>query len=118
MRSCHANFQPQAMRVVAAAARAGAAKLAADKSFTKTIEGMKINLDWGGAELVPALYPAQVRLTDAQTGAPVTDLEPYLGAWDTRSFSTRTNPIISIAPDGDSAVYSRSSRVARRRPRS
>jgi hypothetical protein len=58
------------------------AALVADKSFTKTVDGMKITLDWGGGELVPgAFVRLKYRLADAQTGAPVRDLEPYLGAW-------------------------------------
>jgi hypothetical protein len=58
------------------------AALVADTSFTKTIEGMKISLDWGGGELTPgAFVRLKYRLTDAQTGEPVRDLEPYLGAW-------------------------------------
>ena len=58
------------------------AALVEDMSFTKTVDGMKINLDWGGGELAPgAFVRLKYRLTDAQTGEPVRDLEPYLGAW-------------------------------------
>jgi hypothetical protein len=58
------------------------AALVADTSFTKTIDGMKISLDWGGGELTPgAFVRLKYALRDAQTGAPVRDLEPYLGAW-------------------------------------
>jgi Heavy metal binding domain len=58
------------------------AALVADKSFTKIVDGMKISLDWGGGELAPgAFVRLKYRLTDAQTGAPVKNLEPYLGAW-------------------------------------
>jgi hypothetical protein len=58
------------------------AVLDADTSFTKTIDGMKISLDWGGGELVPgAFVRLKYRLADAQTGEPVRNLEPYLGAW-------------------------------------
>lgn len=58
------------------------AALVADTSFTRTVDGMKISLDWGGSELVPgAFIRLKYRLADAQTGAPVRDLEPYLGAW-------------------------------------
>jgi hypothetical protein len=58
------------------------AALVADTSFTKTVDGMKISLDWGGSELVPgAFVRLKYSLTDAQTGAPIRDLEPYLGAW-------------------------------------
>jgi hypothetical protein len=59
-----------------------AAALVADTSFTKTVDGMKISLDWGGGELTPgAFVRLKYTLADAQTGAPVRDLEPYLGAW-------------------------------------
>lgn len=62
--------------------RPAGAALVADTSFTKTIDGMKINLDWGGGELVPgAFVRLKYALTDARTGEPVRDLEPYLGAW-------------------------------------
>ena len=58
------------------------AALTADTSFVKTIDGMKISLGWGGAELVPgAFVRLKYQLTDARTGEPVRDLEPYLGAW-------------------------------------
>jgi len=59
-----------------------AAALVPDASFTKTIDGMKISLEWGGAELVPgAFVRLKYQLADARTGEPVRDLEPYLGAW-------------------------------------
>jgi hypothetical protein len=59
-----------------------AAALVADTSLTKTIDGMKISLDWGGGELTPgAFVRLKYTLADARTGAPVKDLEPYLGAW-------------------------------------
>ncbi|HEY0098116.1 MAG TPA: hypothetical protein VGB76_04080, partial [Pyrinomonadaceae bacterium] len=58
------------------------AALVADTSFTKTVDGMKISLDWGTGELsAGAFVRLKYRLADAQTGAPVKDLEPYLGAW-------------------------------------
>ncbi len=61
---------------------AGGAKLTPDASFTKTVEGMKIKLDWGGAKLVPgAFVRLRYSIADARTGEPVRDLEPYLGAW-------------------------------------
>ena len=58
------------------------AALVADTSFTKIVDGMKITLDWGGSELVPgAFIRLKYRLADAKTGAPIQNLEPYLGAW-------------------------------------
>ncbi len=59
--------------------------LTPDATLTKTIDGMKINLSLGrgdGAMPVAGLFvPLKYSLTDAQTGAPVQDLQPYLGAW-------------------------------------
>jgi hypothetical protein len=58
------------------------AALVADTSFTKIIDGMKISLDWSGSELVPGMFVRlKYNLADARTGAPIRDLEPYLGAW-------------------------------------
>lgn len=74
-----AGYHPPRMTTRKTPARAA---LVADNSFTKTIDGMKINLDWGGGELVPgAFVRLKYALTDARTGEPVRDLEPYLGAW-------------------------------------
>ncbi|HEX8071177.1 MAG TPA: heavy metal-binding domain-containing protein [Pyrinomonadaceae bacterium] len=59
------------------------AALTPDASLTKTVDGMTINLTLG-ADNAPAagvLVPLTYRLTDARTGEPVRDLEPYLGAW-------------------------------------
>ncbi|HYG08388.1 MAG TPA: heavy metal-binding domain-containing protein, partial [Pyrinomonadaceae bacterium] len=62
--------------------RAIAAALVPDTSLTKTVDGMKINLEWGGGELVAgAFVRLKYSLADALTGEPVRDLEPYLGAW-------------------------------------
>jgi hypothetical protein len=59
-----------------------AAALVPDASLTKTIDGMKINLDWGSAELVAgAFVRLKYDIADALTNEPVRDLEPYLGAW-------------------------------------
>jgi hypothetical protein len=59
-----------------------AAALVPDTHFTKTVDGMKISLGWGGAKLVPgAFVRLRYAIADARTGAPVRDLEPYLGAW-------------------------------------
>jgi hypothetical protein len=64
------------------------ARLEPDTTLTKTIDGMTINLEMGtggatvaAAPVAGAFIPLKYRLTDAQTGAPVKDLQPYLGAW-------------------------------------
>lgn len=64
-------------------AKAALPRLTPDATLTKTIDGMKINLEMGnGATPVAGNFiPLKYSLTDAQTGAPVKDLEPYLGAW-------------------------------------
>jgi hypothetical protein len=66
----------------ATSAKPAPAALVADTSFTKTVDGMKVSLNWGGGELTPgAFVRLKYALVDARTGAPVRDLEPYLGAW-------------------------------------
>ncbi|HLL72516.1 MAG TPA: heavy metal-binding domain-containing protein [Pyrinomonadaceae bacterium] len=57
------------------------AALVADASFTKTVDGMKINLEWDRELKAGAFIRLKYVLTDARTGEPVKDLEPYLGAW-------------------------------------
>ncbi len=60
-------------------------RLTPDVTLTKTVDGMKVYLSLGngdGVAPVAGLFvPLKYRLTDAQTGAPVQDLQPYLGAW-------------------------------------
>jgi len=54
----------------------------ADETLAKTVEGTRVQLDWGGKPLTAGvLVPLRYHLADAQTGQPVRDLEPYLGAW-------------------------------------
>ncbi len=62
---------------------ASPALLTPDKTLAKTVDGMKINLELGGASApaAGALIPLKYRLTDERTGEPVRNLEPYLGAW-------------------------------------
>lgn len=55
--------------------------LVADTSFTKTIDGMKINLQWDRDLTAGAFVRLKYSLADARTGEAVRDLEPYLGAW-------------------------------------
>jgi len=58
------------------------AKLVADKSFSKTVDGTRFDLRFDPVKFV-AGKPAQLKyhLSDARTGEPVIDLKPYLGAW-------------------------------------
>jgi hypothetical protein len=78
----HRSLATAGYRALRGASAVAAAKLSADTSHTKTIDGMKISLEWGGGELVPgAFVRLKYRITDARTNAPVRDLEPYLGAW-------------------------------------
>jgi len=60
-----------------------AASLTPDPMLVKTFDGMRIKLEFGGSgtAVAGALVPLKYSLTDARTGEPVRDLEPYLGAW-------------------------------------
>jgi hypothetical protein len=61
---------------------ASAAVLEPDVELTKTVDGMKVELQLEPAEPI-AGRPVVLRyhLTDAASGAPVRDLTPYLAAW-------------------------------------
>ncbi|HEX8847671.1 MAG TPA: heavy metal-binding domain-containing protein [Pyrinomonadaceae bacterium] len=61
----------------------GPPHLTPDETLSKTIEEMNIKLSVGnGGPLTAGLFvPLKYSLTDARTGEPVRDLEPYLGAW-------------------------------------
>jgi hypothetical protein len=58
------------------------AQLKPDKIFTRTVEGTRFELKFEPAEPF-AGKPAELRyhLVDEQSGQPVKDLTPYLGAW-------------------------------------
>ena len=58
------------------------AQLVADKTLTKTLEGVRFELTLNPAEPLGG-RPATLKfhLTDEKTGEPVKDLQPYLGAW-------------------------------------
>jgi hypothetical protein len=58
------------------------AHLVPDQSFTKTIDGMRIELKIEPEQLI-AGRPATLKytLSDARTAEPVRDLRPYLAAW-------------------------------------
>jgi hypothetical protein len=61
---------------------AGEAKLVPDTSFTKTADGMRVDLKIDPAEIIAGRpVTLKYKLTDAKTGEPVTDLVPYLAAW-------------------------------------
>lgn len=56
--------------------------LTPDTSFTKIVDGMKIELKLEPSEIIAGQPVAlKYHLTDAQTGEPIRDLVPYLGAW-------------------------------------
>jgi hypothetical protein len=58
------------------------ARLEPDRSLSKTIEGTIVELQIDPGELVSGgSVPLKFRLLDETTREPVTDLEPYLGAW-------------------------------------
>jgi hypothetical protein len=84
-----------------------AARLVPDKTFTKIAGGVALELQLPAEGLMAGRDEKFVyRLTDASTGAPIRDLEPYLGAWghslimseDTLSF-VHAHPI-ELLPEG------------------
>jgi len=57
-------------------------KLAPDTVFEKTVDGIRFALTFEPPRIAAGKAAALIyRLTDESTGAPVTDLEPFLGAW-------------------------------------
>lgn len=54
-----------------------------DATSVKTVDGLTARLEFGrtGVPTTGVLIPLKYSLTDARTGEPVKDLEPYLGAW-------------------------------------
>ena len=58
------------------------AQLEPDKILTKTLDGVRFELTLNPPEPIGG-RPATLKyhLTDEKTGGPVTDLQPYLGAW-------------------------------------
>lgn len=58
------------------------ARLLPDRQFTKTFGGLKVELALPSGGLVAGRDEKfTYSLNDAATGAPITDVEPYLGAW-------------------------------------
>jgi hypothetical protein len=58
------------------------AQLVPDKTLTKTLEGVRFELTLNPAEPVGARpVTLKYHLTDEKTGEPISDLQPYLGAW-------------------------------------
>ena len=58
------------------------ARLTPERDLTKVVDGMKVTLTLGRGGLVAGRDEKfNYLLTDAATGAPVTDVEPYLAAW-------------------------------------
>lgn len=58
------------------------ANLKSEDQFSKTVEGVNFTLDFAPSRPV-AGQPSALRykLTDAATGEPISDLQPFLGAW-------------------------------------
>ncbi|MDX6614103.1 MAG: hypothetical protein QOD75_3289 [Blastocatellia bacterium] len=56
-------------------------RLTPDATVVKNLDGMSVTLELGGPLVAGTLVPLTYQLADAKTGAPVRDLEPYLGAW-------------------------------------
>jgi hypothetical protein len=88
------------------------APLTADRSWSKTADGMRIDL-----ELVPSPPAAgsiamlRYHLTDEATGQPIRDLEPYLAAWghtlvlnDDASEYVHSHPVKGLPPGEEAAT--------------
>jgi len=91
---------------------AGQAQLEPDLTLNKTQDGVKFDLEFNPAEPLGG-KPATLKyhLTDAKTGAPIVDLQPYLGAWghtlilseDTRDY-VHSHPTATIPDNADRAT--------------
>ncbi len=58
------------------------AKITPDKSFSKTLDGMRFELKFDPVAPVAGKEAVlKYHITDAATGQPVTNIQPYLGAW-------------------------------------
>jgi hypothetical protein len=87
------------------------ARLVPDRILKKRVGDMWVTLDQPAPRFVAGREEKLVyRLRDAKTGAPVTGIEPYLGAWghtvvmseDTRQF-VHAHPV-EVVPDGAGAA--------------
>jgi hypothetical protein len=76
------------------------ARLVPDRSLHKTVDGMTVALAVAEGGLVAGREETfTYRLTDAATGAPVDDIEPYLGAWGhSLVISEDTNHVVHAHP--------------------
>ncbi len=74
------------------------ARLTPDPVLTKTMGDLRVALQFAPAQIV-AGQPALLRyqLTDAKTGQPIHDLQPYLGAW---------GHTLILREDGDEYLHS------------
>jgi hypothetical protein len=58
------------------------ARLVPDRALTQTVGGISVTLELAaGGPVAGRPETLTYRMRDARTGAPVTDMEPYLGAW-------------------------------------
>jgi hypothetical protein len=89
------------------------AVLTPDSTFSKTVDGMTITLEWDrvGTARAGVLLPLPYRITDERTGEPVRDLEPYLGAWGhtlilnaDQSESLHSHPTETVPPNAGRAT--------------
>ena len=81
-----AGGTPQIVRstvtTAGAPAQAPPARLTADRVLTKVVDGTRFELSLEPPRTAAGAHAAlMLHLVDERTGAPVTDLEPYLGAW-------------------------------------
>lgn len=91
----HQNLVTSGFKGNAAALQA---RLTPDQVLTKTVDNVRFELRFAPGQIV-AGQPALLRyqLTDAKTGAPLHDLQPYLGAW---------GHTLILREDGDEYLHS------------
>ena len=69
-----------------------------DKTLTKTLDGIRFELAINpGAPIAGRQSTLKYHLTDEKTGKPVTDIQPYLGAW---------GHTLILSEDGEDYVHS------------
>lgn len=94
-------------------------RLNPDKVLSKVVEGVRFDLHFDPAQPF-AGKPAELKyqLTDAQTGQPVRDLQPYLGAWghtlilsEDATEYLHSHPTEMIAEDADRSTLAGGDKV-------
>jgi hypothetical protein len=95
-------------------------RLLADTTLVKTVDGVRFSLSLEPDPLAAGKASALIyRLTDERTGLPITDLQPYLGAWghtlilsDDAERYLHCHPTQMIPPGADRSALSGGPEVA------